>query len=893
MTFKASVLYDEDNVLFSWKGDDCCSWHGVTCHNATRRVLRLDLRCDDESAYDTPEYLLYSYYVYRSSTCSLGFSELNPSLLELRQLRYLDLSGNDFDVSNIPQWIGSMKHLRYLNLSSGGFGGGGPPQLGNLTRLRALDLSDNFNSYSTNLHWLSSLVNLRCLGMCDTNITTKALNTIPQVLGHLPLLYLRLSLMGIDNQLLSSIFSNSTMASRIQHLDVSGNNLEGSIPHILSNMTSLKFLDLSYSQLNGSIPLWLGNMKDLEYLDLSGNRFSHVEGGTIMGILGNLCHLKTLNLRSSIVGGNFLGLNHDNFANCVEYDLEHLDLTFNNITNTLPKWLGELRNLKFIELSNGNTFYGLIPPAIGNMSSLIELNLNSCNLRGTIPTSLGGLSSLESLDLSNNFLEGSIPTSLGSLSSLQILDLSNNFLDGFIPTSLGSFSSLQNELRVLDLSNNRLFVEIIDWIPNVNLREINLSNNHIMGPIPHFFPSSQLRYIDLSYNFLSGPMFNDSSSKIGVVKAPLCHLENLQLLHLQRNQLSGTIPDCWGTSEGLSVIDLSSNKLSGSIPMTIGLLPEMAYLKLNNNSLEGTLPPTLNELLGLVILDIGENKLSGEVPHWDADSHPFLEIVIMRANQLEGVIPSQLCSLPRLQFLDLAMNNLTGSIPSCFGHFKSMKKSLQLKAPSTYEMALGPATTPAEPPESFKGENAMVVLKGEERQYTTTLKLVVNLDLSSNGLVGIIPLNIGEMGSLESLDLSKNNLSGTIPSSLSALNFLTSFNLSSNMLHGEIPTGNQLQTLNDPSIYGQNAGLCGDPLPKCGGKHVKQHPDEEEEEVESTLEKVMFYIVVMLGFAIGFWGVVGSLLYSRTWRHALFRRVEYVTDFLYGQVVVRIKRLMN
>uniref|UniRef100_A0A803L274 Uncharacterized protein n=1 Tax=Chenopodium quinoa TaxID=63459 RepID=A0A803L274_CHEQI len=120
----------------------------------------------------------------------------------------------------------------------------------------------------------------------------------------------------------------------------------------------------------------------------------------------------------------------------------------------------------------------------------------------------------------------------------------------------------------------------------------------------------------------------------------------------------------------------------------------------------------------------------------------------MRANQLEGVIPSQLCSLPRLQFLDLAMNNLTGSIPSCFGHFKSMKKSLQLKAPSTYEMALAPATAPSEPLESFKGENAMVVLKGVERQYTTTLKLVVNLDLSSNGLVGSIPEELTNLSKL-------------------------------------------------------------------------------------------------------------------------------------------------
>lgn len=92
-----------------------------------------------------------------------------------------------------------------------------------------------------------------------------------------------------------------------------------------------------------------------------------------------------------------------------------------------------------------------------------------------------------------------------------------------------------------------------------------------------------------------------------------------------------------------------------------------------------------------------------------------------------------------------------------------------------------------------------------------------NLDLSGNKLQGRIPSNIGNLKMMESLDLSRNKLSGSIPPSISSLNYLSYLNLSFNNLSGHIPFGNQLQTLDDKSIYIGDNGLCGPPLKSCPG----------------------------------------------------------------------------
>ncbi|KAK4487912.1 hypothetical protein RD792_003650 [Penstemon davidsonii] len=281
--------------------------------------------------------------------------------------------------------------------------------------------------------------------------------------------------------------------------------------------------------------------------------------------------------------------------------------------------------------------------------------------------------------------------------------------------------------------------------------------------------------------------------------------------------------------------------------------------------------------------------LSGKLPKWIGEHLIDLRVLRLRENKFYGPIPLEFCKLPNLQILDLASNNLTERIPHCIGNFSNLVKKLFL------------------PPRVFMYflllDSLTEVLKGLKLEYSTfnMMFIVAILDLSNNNLVGEIPelknlyglvgLNIsfnhlegkiperiGDLTSMESLDLSNNNLFGSIPDSLSYLTFLSHLNLSHNNLSGRIPTGPQLQTLDDPSIYEGNPKLSGAPMPKkCGANKALEGPNAEnnvKEDEEDNVDKILFYGFIVSGFAIGFWGVIGALVFKRSWRHAYFEFVE-------------------
>jgi hypothetical protein len=124
---------------------------------------------------------------------------------------------------------------------------------------------------------------------------------------------------------------------------------------------------------------------------------------------------------------------------------------------------------------------GSIPPALGNLTNLVELMLFNNQLSGPISQELGNLTSLYALYLQNNQLTGSIPHELGALVNLWYLNLYDNRLSGQIPSELGNLTILQN----LSLHNNQLDGLIPASLGNlVNLHQLFLASNKLTGEIP-------------------------------------------------------------------------------------------------------------------------------------------------------------------------------------------------------------------------------------------------------------------------------------------------------------------------------------------------------------------------------------------------------------------------
>ncbi|XP_058075935.1 receptor-like protein EIX2 [Magnolia sinica] len=789
----------------------------------------------------------------------------------------------------------------------------------NFTSLRVLHLRfNNFNSTIPN--WIANISSLVSLSLSDN----KFQGQIPYQFSQLP--NLEVLSLGSNKDNLRVGWSKFLEGNwrKLKKLDLSFSQLHGGIPKSVSNMTSLESLFLSFGEnITGSIPRAITKLINLGRLSLEGYHM-HAAVPDWLYELKNLKHLSLYDcmLTGPIPAALLRGLS----------SLEELNLSENQLNGNIPEALGGLSSLKELSLS-GNQLNGTIPTTLGQLSNLSWLDLSYNSLTGNVSEShFENLKKLKVLILSSNSLVfqpqpdwapafqlsfallGSchlgprFPLWLRTQKYVQSLDLSSTTISGVIPTW---FWDLAPQLLNLNLSKNQIFGQLPNPLKmNPEVCCIDLSSNHFNGPIPSILNGAIV--LDLSNNQFSGPIppnftstmqyleyFSAKGNEIsGTIPSFIEGMNSFTVLDLSLNNIGGSIPLSLGNCVSLEALDLSKNRLSGEIPRSLGLLSQLRTMHLSNNTLSGKIPLSLKKCASLETLDLRDNNFSGYIPTWIGESFPALRILSFRSNMFSGNIPPQLSKLTSLQVLDVGQNCLSGLIPQSFENLIAMKNEQKTNRLLSYGNS-----------RLYYNENMLVSMKGQMREYTRTISLVTCMDFSSNNLSGEIPqgltsllglrvLNlsgnqltgkipdkIGKLALLESLDFSKNQLSSSIPLSMSNLTFLSHLNLSYNNLSGRIPTGNQLQTLEDPSIYIGNNKLCGPPLTeKCGSDETSQGPmpvsgDVEKDEEENEIR--WFYSALGPGFAVGFWAFCGILMLKKSWRTAYHRFFDEMKDRLF------------
>jgi Leucine-rich repeat (LRR) protein len=576
--------------------------------------------------------------------------KFGPSI-ELLSLSQSHAQGSLSAVCGLPK-------LRLLDVSNTFLSGSIPECLGNHPNLTNLDISFTRIQGPIPASFGNSSLNIFAASEIDYH------GTLPPELGdvqNLEILIIR------EAGIYGSIPASFSKLTRLQQLDLSGNDLSGSVPPlnmrapvILNLQNNFLESDLSFlpdplygsrillatNRLYGTIPIraFLVDELDISYnpgvlgplpngtIETTHNHFYHVNlksdgsNGLTLPTL-HLPTMKILGLSQTSLGGFLPQLDAPEL-----YTLDLDDCSLRGFFGLFPDSLGSIS-------MNGNSFGGWsLPPYLP--SSLEVFSMSRSGLSGTIPSTLFSKSDrLITVSLLRNQLEGAIPApnsqktvelfmshnknltgSLENLASTKLsrLDLGNTGLEGTIPKIF-----LENSwIMQLDLSNNSLSGTIQTFPPLIET--LSFARNQLTGSLPpRNIDNVHLHILDVSWNQFAADDLE--------LDAP--YLESLDISH---NGFSFNISKGFNRYSMLKRIYADSNPLYGGIlPSSIFLAP--THISLRNTSMEGHLDfRKLSKNLqdGLVFLDISNNS---QLPHLTLE--PPLSVIPWARDVFQDPLP--------------------------------------------------------------------------------------------------------------------------------------------------------------------------------------------------------------------------------------------------------------